>query len=65
MFHNCFSFFQEGARQFEKAMRRIPDRVPVCAQMHEFAMQEIGATALEFYTTAGMLKAAALEIQEK
>ena len=65
MSHKCFSSFQVGARRFEKAMKGIPDRVPVCAQMHEFAMQEIGATATEFYTTPGMLTAATLEIQEK
>jgi hypothetical protein len=45
MSHKCFpsfqefSSFQEGARRFEKAMRGIPDRVPMCAQMHEFAKQ--------------------------
>ncbi len=65
MSYKKFSSFQEGARRFEKAMIGIPDRVPVCAQMHEFAMHEIGATATEFYTNPGMLTTATLEIQAK
>ena len=60
-----FTSFQEGAKRFQKAMAGIPDRVPVCAQMHEFAMQEIGATARDFYTNPEMLAAGTLEIQEK
>ena len=65
MSYTCFSSLQEGAIRFEKAMRGIPDRIPICAQMHEFAMQETGATAKEFYTTPGLLTSATLEIQEK
>ncbi|MGD8282506.1 MAG: uroporphyrinogen decarboxylase family protein [Desulfobacterales bacterium] len=60
-----FASFQIGARRFHKAMLGIPDRVPVCAQMHEFAMQEIGATAREFYTNPEILAAGTLEVQEK
>jgi hypothetical protein len=60
-----FSTFQEGAQRFEKAMQGIPDRVPVCAQMHEFAMKEIGAKPLEFYTTPEMLVNGTLEVQQK
>lgn len=60
-----FASFQIGARRFQKAMAGIPDRVPVCAQMHEFAMQEIGATAIEFYTNPEILATGTLEVQEK
>ena len=60
-----FSSFQQGAKRFDTAMRGIPDRVPVCAQMHEFAMKEIGARPMEFYSTPEMLVFGTLEIQDK
>ena len=50
MFRKDFSSLQEGIRRHQAALSGIPDRVPVCAQLHEFAMKEIGADALEFYT---------------
>ena len=65
MVEKNFSSFQNGARRFEAAMNGTPDRVPVCAQMHEFAMNEIGATAKEFYTNAQLLVMSTLEIQQK
>ncbi len=40
--------FQKGAKRFEKAMEGVPDRVPVYAQMHEFAMRELDVSAKEF-----------------
>lgn len=49
----------------EAAMAGVPDRVPVCAQMHEFVMSELGVNAKEFYTTARHLPAGTLEIMEK
>jgi uroporphyrinogen decarboxylase len=60
-----FSSFREGAERLDRAMRGVPDRVPVCAQMHEFAMKEIGAKPVDFYSTPGMLVNATLEIQDK
>ena len=60
-----FSSFQEGARRFDSAMQGIPDRVPVCAQMHEFAMQEIGSRPREFYRNPEMLVCGTLEVQDK
>ena len=60
-----FSSFQQGARRLEKAMKGIPDRVPVCAQMHEFALKEIGAKPKEFYRNPEMLVCGTLEIQDK
>lgn len=64
-FKKDYSSFQEGAKRFETAMNGVPDRVPVCAQMHEFAMKEIGISAKKFYTTPEILAGGTLEIQEK
>jgi len=60
-----FSSLQEGAQRFEMAMRGIPDRVPVCAQMHEFAMKEIGSRPTEFYRDPEKLVYGTLEVQDK
>ncbi len=60
-----YSSFQEGANRFEAAMRGIPDQVPVCTQMHEFVMHELGVPAREFYTSPELLAAGTLEIMEK
>ena len=46
-------------------MAGVPDRVPLCAQLHEFAMHEIRAPAAEFYSNAEMLTVATLEIHAK
>ncbi|MGD2270300.1 MAG: uroporphyrinogen decarboxylase family protein [Desulfobacterales bacterium] len=64
-FKKDYSSFQIGARRMEAAMGGIPDRVPVCAQMHEFVMAELGVNAKEFYTTSRYLPAGTLEIMEK
>lgn len=61
---NYFSF-QEGSKRLERAMEGIPDRVPVYAQMHEFAMRELGVTAREYYSTPELLVVGALEIGEQ
>jgi len=60
-----FSSFQQGAKRFERAMSGMPDRVPVCAQMHEFAMKETGALPTEFYRNPAMLVCGTLEVQGK
>jgi uroporphyrinogen-III decarboxylase len=64
-FKGEYTSFQEGARRFQLAMNGIPDRVPVYAQMHEFAMAELGFPAKEFYTTAEILTPATLEVAER
>jgi len=60
-----YSSFQKGMLRFEKAMAGTPDRVPVCAQLHEFAMKEIGVNAKDFYTNAGILSSGTLEIHQR
>ena len=64
-FQNDYRSFQKGAARLEKAMRGIPDRVPVYAQMHEFAMHELGIPAQEFYTSPELLAPGCLEILQK
>jgi uroporphyrinogen-III decarboxylase len=64
-FKDDYTSFREGARRFKRAMQGIPDRVPVYAQMHEFAMAQVGASAVEFYTTPELLTPATLEIAER
>ncbi len=59
---NEYSCFQEGAERLRAAMSGIPDRVPVYAQLHEFAMKELGVPAEEFYTTPEILTNGTLEI---
>jgi uroporphyrinogen-III decarboxylase len=57
--------FQDGVRRFETAMQGLPDRVPVYAQIHDFARKETGVSAREFYTSAKTLVSGTLEIMEK
>ena len=56
--------FQEGARRFQTALGGIPDRVPVYAQLHEFAMQELSVPADKFYTSPEIITSGSLEITE-
>ena len=60
-----FTSFQEGIRRHQNALDGIPDRIPVCAQLHELAMKESGAPAKEFYTNAELLATATLETHQK
>ncbi len=64
-FRQSYASFQEGLRRFDDAMEGTADRVPIVAQMHEFAMKELGIPAREFYTTPELLAAGTLEVQEK
>jgi len=65
IFKEDYSSFQEGDKRLAAAMQGIPDRVPVYAQMHEFAMQELGVKAREFYTTPEILTPGSLEIAQR
>jgi len=64
-FKDNYYSFQEGAKRLNDAMKGIPDRVPVYAQMHEFTMHELGIPANKFYTTPEILTPATLEIAER
>jgi len=64
-FKTDYSRFQEGAKRLKDAMSGIPDRTPVYAQMHEFAMHELGIPAKTFYTTPEILTPGSLEIAER
>jgi len=64
-FKDAYYSFQEGARRLDEAMKGIPDRVPVYAQMHEFTLNELGIPAKTFYTTPEILTPATLEIAER
>lgn len=64
-FKSDYSSFQQGAKRLDAAMKGIPDSVPVYAQMHEFAMKELGIPAKEFYTTPEIITPATLEIAER
>ncbi len=65
MVQRDFSSFLKGLQRFEKAMTGVPDRVPLFAQLHEFAMKETRAAAREFYSTPELLAVATLETQSK
>ncbi len=60
-----YSFFQAGEHLFNLAMQGSPERVPVYAQLHEFAMKETGSNPREFYSTPELLTYSTLEISEK
>ena len=64
-FKKDYSSFQEGAKRLDEAMKGVPDRVPVYAQMHEFAMGELGFQANTFYTMPKILVPAILEIAKR
>jgi uroporphyrinogen-III decarboxylase len=60
-----FASFQQGIQRYQHALAGISDRIPLCAQLHELAMKEAGATAKEFYTHAELLVTATLATHEK
>ncbi len=64
-FKKDYSSFQAGDKRLTAAMQGIPDRVPVYAQMHEFAMQELGVNAKTFYTTPEIIAPGSLEIAKR
>lgn len=58
------SIFQEGSRRYNAAMTGKPDRVPVFAQMHEFALHELKISPKEFYASPELLIHGSLEVME-
>ena len=64
-FKDEYYSFQEGAKRLDDAMKGIPDRVPVYAQIHEFAMNELCVSARQFYTTPEIIVPGTLEIAEQ
>jgi uroporphyrinogen-III decarboxylase len=65
VFKENYYGFQAGAQRLEDAMQGTSDRVPVFAQLHEFAMYELGIPAETFYTSPEFLALANLEIAER
>lgn len=64
-FKDEYYSFQEGAKRLDDAMKGIPNRVPVYAQIHEFTMNELCVSAREFYTTPEIIVPGTLEIAER
>ena len=62
---NDYSIFQEGIRRYRGAMQGIPDRIPVYAQILEYARKEIGVSGKEFYTSPELLVRGSLETMAK
>jgi uroporphyrinogen decarboxylase len=61
---NRHHLFKEGLFRYEKGMQGIPDRVPLFAQLHEFAAAETGVTPEKFYTDPVTLVSNSLEVME-
>ena len=60
-----FRHFKRGAERMAQAMTGIPDRVPVFAQMHEFAAERRGIPRREFFTRPELLVPALLATQRE
>jgi uroporphyrinogen-III decarboxylase len=58
-------FVKEGFNRLEMALKGIPDRVPVFAQVHELAMKESGLDAREFFSSPQGLVSAILSTVQK
>ena len=58
------SFFQQGYQRYRSALSGIPDRVPVYAQLHEFALNELKVSPKKFYTTPELLVSGSLEVMQ-
>ncbi|MDA3787062.1 MAG: hypothetical protein PF503_00975 [Desulfobacula sp.] len=60
-----YTFLQQGAERQAAANNGIPDRVPIIAQMPEFARKELGLGPREFYSSPELIAAGTLEIMER
>jgi uroporphyrinogen-III decarboxylase len=61
-FRKDYFCFQEGLDLLHASMSGIPERVPVFAQMHEFAMKELGVNARDFFCRPEHIVAGYLDI---
>ena len=57
-----FSIFHEGHQRHQAAMSGVPDRVPVFAQLHEFASKQLNISPKKFYTSPETLVRGTLEV---
>lgn len=62
---NNYRFFKKSYKLLEESMNGISNRVPVYAQIHEFAMKEMGLTPDNFYNNPKNLILALLETHKK
>jgi uroporphyrinogen-III decarboxylase len=60
---NDFSHFQEGAARMNLAMGGFADRVPVFAQLHEFAAEYHGIPRREFFSRPDLSVPAQLQVE--
>ncbi len=60
-----FQSFKAGAALFEAAMQGVADRVPVFAQIHQFAAKQLGVTPIDFYSSPLWLADGNLAIFQK
>jgi len=56
------AFFHEGQARYQAAMSGVPDRVPVFAQLHEFAAKQLHISPRVFYTKPDLLVQGTLEV---
>jgi uroporphyrinogen-III decarboxylase len=60
-----YRLFAAGAKLFDAAMQGAAERVPVFAQIHEFAVQELGVAPTEFYSSPAWLTDGNLAVFQK
>ena len=58
-----YAFFQDGVALLAEAMRGVPPRVPVFAQLHEFVAEQCGIPREEFFRRPDVMVPAMLEVQ--
>ena len=58
-----YAFFQDGVALMAEAMRGVPRRVPVFAQLHEFVAEQCGIPRREFFRRPDVMVPAMLEVQ--
>jgi uroporphyrinogen-III decarboxylase len=58
-----YAFFQDGVALLAEAMRGVPQRVPVFAQLHEFVAEQCDIPRREFFRRPDVMVPAMLEVQ--